>query len=232
MMPPFCWRPHFFNHQMADCEAVLFDAEGIKLVWLGLGWVITSPSRTLQTQPEPTTEDTRGGFKAGAGFLWQKAELKRLAVCFIGLFHTKHCLGQRIRGGGKKTRTWWQRYLLQVCFKIIHNLVNTKGIFTNNIPIKSVRHRLVIRIMGVLALKPQGIKKKHETWRKNKETKEIQILSNFELLPVYAWGIGRGASWDVDWVSDWHVDVSPAANKIYDVPFSSFSMNELLIFKA
>lgn len=39
----------------------------IKLVWLGLGWVITSHSRTLHRQAEPNREDEGGGLKSRCG---------------------------------------------------------------------------------------------------------------------------------------------------------------------
>lgn len=83
------------------------DTGRIKLVWLGLGWVITSPSRTLHTQAEPGGEDRGRGLESRCGDSYGiMLSWKRLAVCtlgFIGLHHTKHSQGRRIRGG-----SWWR----------------------------------------------------------------------------------------------------------------------------
>lgn len=40
------------------------DTERIKLVWLGLGWVITSPSRTLHIQAETSREERGRSLKS------------------------------------------------------------------------------------------------------------------------------------------------------------------------
>lgn len=52
--------------------------ERIKLVWLGLNSVITSPSRTLHTQEED--------LKASVGFLWHNAELKKTGCLYFRLY--------------------------------------------------------------------------------------------------------------------------------------------------